>query len=242
MFDNGRLKAASFNTDQGFGLRAVAGEAVGYAHAGDLSEAALKRAADAVSAVTRGYSGTLADSARRAPTGSSMATRTRSARPSFEAKAKLLQEIDAYLRAKDPRVRQVTASLAAIWQQVDILRADGQLRARHPADDAPQRLRRRRRRRPAGNRLLRRRRPQGFRRFPRRGQLEARAPTRRCARRWSISRPSRRRPAPSTSCSPPAGRASCCMRRSATGWKAISTARRPRPSPACSASRSRPRA
>src|SRR6476661_9558030 len=57
VFDNGRLKGGSFNTDQGFGLRAVAGEATGYAHAGELSEAALRRAAEAVGGVTRGYSG-----------------------------------------------------------------------------------------------------------------------------------------------------------------------------------------
>ncbi|RWL48302.1 DNA gyrase modulator, partial [Mesorhizobium sp.] len=60
MFDNGRLKTANFNTDQGFGLRAVAGEASGYAHSSDLSEASLLRAADAVSAVKGGYSGVLA--------------------------------------------------------------------------------------------------------------------------------------------------------------------------------------
>ncbi|WP_426125065.1 metalloprotease TldD [Pararhizobium sp. PWRC1-1] len=124
-FDNGRLKGGSFNTDQGFGLRAVAGEAVGYAHAGDLSLSALKRAADAVGAVTRGYSGTYTAAPQRTnkklygdenPIGE----------PSFEAKVSLLQEIDAYLRAKDPKVRQVTASIAASWQVVDILRADGE--------------------------------------------------------------------------------------------------------------------
>jgi TldD protein len=124
-FDNGRLKGGSFNTDQGFGLRAVAGEAVGYAHAGDLSLVALKRAADAVGAVTRGYSGTYSAAPQRTnkklygdenPIGE----------PSFEAKVALLQEIDAYLRAKDPKVRQVTASIAASWQVVDILRADGE--------------------------------------------------------------------------------------------------------------------
>src|SRR5215467_3864988 len=57
VFDNGRLKQATYNTDQGFGLRAVKDEAVGYAHSSDLSEAALARAADAVSAVKGGYSG-----------------------------------------------------------------------------------------------------------------------------------------------------------------------------------------
>ncbi|MCT7373576.1 metalloprotease TldD [Chelativorans salis] len=126
VFDNGRLKTASFNTDQGFGLRAVAGEATGYAHSSELSEAALRRAADAVSAVKQGYSGTLA----AAPTGTNQRLYGEDnpiAAPSFEEKAKLLQEIDGWLRANDPRVRQVTASLAASWQHVEILRADGQL-------------------------------------------------------------------------------------------------------------------
>ena len=59
-FDNGRLKAASFNTGQGFGLRAVAGEAAGYAHSGEISVAALDRASDAVQAVQAGYNGTYA--------------------------------------------------------------------------------------------------------------------------------------------------------------------------------------
>src|SRR5476649_659869 len=57
MFDNGRLKQATYDTSQGFGLRAVKDEAVGYAHASDLSEPALARAADAVRAVKGGYSG-----------------------------------------------------------------------------------------------------------------------------------------------------------------------------------------
>jgi len=46
--------------------------------------------------------------------------------PGFETKVKLLETIDAYARAKDPRVRQVTASIAATWQVVEILRADGE--------------------------------------------------------------------------------------------------------------------
>jgi TldD protein len=123
MFDNGRLKTANFNTGQGFGLRAVAGEATGYAHSSELSHAALLRAADAVSTVKDGYSGTLAEAPPRTnrhlygeenPTGS----------PSFGGKAKLLQEIDAWVRAEDPRVRQVTASLVSSWQQVEIVRAE----------------------------------------------------------------------------------------------------------------------
>ena len=43
-FDDGRLKSASFDTTQGFGLRAIADEATGYAHASELSEDAIRRA------------------------------------------------------------------------------------------------------------------------------------------------------------------------------------------------------
>ncbi|MFY9754871.1 MAG: metalloprotease TldD [Pseudolabrys sp.] len=125
-FDNGRLKQASYDTVQGFGLRAVKDEAVGYAHASDLSEAAIARAAEAVRAVKGGHSGTYAEAPARTnrklysdenPLGS----------PAFDAKVKLLESIDAYAREKDPRVRQVTASVAANWQVVEILRADSEI-------------------------------------------------------------------------------------------------------------------
>jgi TldD protein len=124
-FDNGRLKQANYDTVQGFGLRAVKDEAVGYAHASDVSEAAIARAAEAVRAVKGGHSGTYADAPARTnrklygdenPLGS----------PAFDAKVKLLESIDAYARAKDVRVRQVTASVAASWQVAEILRADGE--------------------------------------------------------------------------------------------------------------------
>jgi TldD protein len=124
-FDNGRLKQATYDTSQGFGLRAVKDEAVGYAHASDVSEAAIERAADAVHAVKGGYSGAYAPPPPRSNIklyGDDSPLKS----PSFEAKARLLQTIDAYARAKDPRVRQVTASLAASLQAVEILRGDGE--------------------------------------------------------------------------------------------------------------------
>ncbi|MFC0245152.1 metalloprotease TldD [Falsochrobactrum ovis] len=124
VFDDGRLKTGSFNQDRGFGLRSVVGEAIGYAHAGELSAAALKRASSALTATSSGYSGSYA----AAPEGTNQRLYTDEnpiGSPSFDAKVKLLQEIDAYLRNKDPKVRQVSIALAAAWQQVEILRADG---------------------------------------------------------------------------------------------------------------------
>ncbi len=125
VFDDGRLKSASFDTSQGFGLRAVADESTGYAHASELSEAAIRRAADAVQAVTRGHDGSWADG----PVGTNQSLYVDDSPldgTDFETKTRLLTEIDAYARARDPRVRQVTASLTGQWQVVHIIRADGQ--------------------------------------------------------------------------------------------------------------------
>ena len=126
VFDNGRLKQATYDTAQGFGLRAVKDEAVGYAHASDLSEEALARAAEAVRAVKGGYSGRYA-----APPGRTnrrlYGDENPLAEPAFETKVRLLEQIDAYARAKDPRVRQVSVSFAGTWQVVEILRSDGEI-------------------------------------------------------------------------------------------------------------------
>jgi TldD protein len=122
--DDGRIKSAAFDTTQGFGLRAIAGEAAGYAHATELSEAAIRRAGAAVRAVAAGHSGTLA----APPSGTNRALYTELnplAAVDLAAKARLLAEIDEYARSRDPRVRQVMASLAGVWQAVQIIRPDG---------------------------------------------------------------------------------------------------------------------
>ena len=123
-FDDGRLKNASFNTAQGFGLRAVLGESTGYAHASELSEAALKRAAAAVQAVRSGHQGSM--SANPAGTNQKLYGADNPVDGvDFATKVKLLEDVDAYARGADERVRQVSISLTGSWQTVEILRAGG---------------------------------------------------------------------------------------------------------------------
>ena len=122
--DDGRIKSASFDTSQGFGLRAVADEAAGFAHASELSEAAIRRAAATVRAVASGYSGVMA--APPAGTNRSLYTEENPlGLVDLGAKTRLLTEIDAYARSRDDRVRQVMASLSGVWQAVQIIRPDG---------------------------------------------------------------------------------------------------------------------
>ena len=126
VFDDNRLKTATYDIAQGFGLRAVCGESSGYAHSSELTEEALKRAASAVGAVKSGKGGVFADGPPRTNIKLYPDENPLDAL-SFETKVKLLEDINAYARDKDPRVRQVSASLAGEWSMVEILRAGGEL-------------------------------------------------------------------------------------------------------------------
>ncbi len=120
-WDDGKLKNASYDTTQGFGMRAVTGEISGYAHAAELSEDAIKRAAATVRAVTAGHDGSLA----MAPRGTNSRLYMPESpleRQELATKLKVMTDIDAYARGKDTRVRQVMISLAASWQAVQIIR------------------------------------------------------------------------------------------------------------------------
>ena len=121
VFDDGRLKSATYDTTQGFGLRVVAGDASGNAHSGELTVEAIRRAAETARQAKRGYSGSLDTSPT--PTNRQLyAPINPTEAPGFTAKTDLLAEIDAWVRAKDPRVVQVSVSLAGSHEQIDILR------------------------------------------------------------------------------------------------------------------------
>ncbi|MDF1670986.1 MAG: metalloprotease TldD [Roseovarius sp.] len=125
VLDDGRVKSASFDAAEGFGLRAVLNEVTGYAHSTDISEAALSRAVATARLAVGDGGGTLA--LPPAPTNTRLYTDADPiAGMAFATKLDTLREIDAYARGLDPRVVQVTASIAASLQEVIILRPDGQ--------------------------------------------------------------------------------------------------------------------
>lgn len=123
-FDDGRLRAASFNASEGFGLRVVNGEAVGYAHSPEISEASLKRAAEASRLAAAGGGGVAAAAPARSNT-RLYGEDDPLLEGSFADKSTLLKEMDAWARALDPRVAQVSISLSGGLQEVVILRPDG---------------------------------------------------------------------------------------------------------------------
>jgi TldD protein len=124
VLDDGRIKTASYDASEGFGLRAVKGEVAGYAHATEISEGALRRASETARLAVGDGGGTMA----APPKGTNVRLYTDAdpmADAAFPVKIDLLREIDAYARALDPRVVQVSATLSAGIQEVEILRPDG---------------------------------------------------------------------------------------------------------------------
>ena len=122
-FDDGRLKTADYSRDAGFGLRGVSGEMTGFAHANEISGAAIRRAGETLQ---------LLDPAAAAPAAPPRRNNRHlytDASPldgiAFADKVALLERIDAAARARDPRVSQVSASLVGSWSVVEIVRADG---------------------------------------------------------------------------------------------------------------------
>ena len=123
-FDDGRLRTSSFDASEGFGLRAVQGETIGYAHSTEISEQAMRRATGTVRLAIGAGGGTLA-AAPQATNQKLYSDHNPLSDSTFRAKIDILCEMDAYARGLDQRVVQVSATIAASHQEVVILRADG---------------------------------------------------------------------------------------------------------------------
>ena len=124
VLDDRRIRTASYDASEGFGLRAVVGEVAGYAHSTEISESALRRAVETARLAVGAGGGILA----APPKGTNLRLYTDAdpmADASFAGKIDVLKEIDAYARALDKRVVQVSATISAGLQEVEILRPEG---------------------------------------------------------------------------------------------------------------------
>ena len=124
VYDDQRLKSASFDVSKGFGLRAISNESTGYAHSSDINESSLKKASNTVNFVTKGNQASFNSNFNRTnkklyndlnPINSSL----------FSEKVETLKKIDEYARKQNPNVKQVSAALNGEWQVVRIYRPGG---------------------------------------------------------------------------------------------------------------------
>ncbi len=128
--DEGIVKSGSFNIDQGVGVRAVSGEKTAFAYSDDISARALGDAAAAVRAIAdAGQAGKVAALRASAVNRSLYLPQDPIASLSADAKVKLLERLESFARAIDPRVQQVMASLAGEYEVVLVAGSDGRLAA-----------------------------------------------------------------------------------------------------------------
>ncbi|SDH81764.1 TldD protein [Propionivibrio dicarboxylicus] len=129
--EEGIVKSGSFSIDEGVGVRAVSGEKTAFAYSDDIGVAALDDAAKAVRAIAA------AGQRRRTKALSARAGRSPGlylphdplASLDAAAKVSLLERLESFARAADPRVVQVMAHVAGEYEVVLVAGSDGRLAA-----------------------------------------------------------------------------------------------------------------
>ncbi|WP_369958777.1 metalloprotease TldD [Pseudomonas benzenivorans] len=127
VLEDGIVKEGSFNLDQGVGVRAQSGEKTGFAYSNAITPEALGQAAGAARSIARAgqqgrvlaFSNPLVSALYAPDNPLDVIDRAQ--------KVELLQRIDQATRALDPRIKQVTVSLAGVWDRVLVAASDGSL-------------------------------------------------------------------------------------------------------------------
>lgn len=125
ILEDGIIKGGSFDIDRGVGVRAMSGEKTGFAYADDIILPALSQAVQAARSIAK-QGGEQAVQAWHKLPGHRLYLPTNPLNSLSENdKVGLLQKIDKYIRAKDPRVVHVSISLAGEYETVLIMASDG---------------------------------------------------------------------------------------------------------------------
>ena len=125
IYDDNKLKNASFDTDQGFGLRVVNEDKTGFSHSTELSLKAIKNSVKAVKSVKSGSNSYFALPPK---TNKKLYLDSNPLElKKFKTKVSLLEKINSYARKLDSRVSQVSITLAGNYQKVQIYRINGQI-------------------------------------------------------------------------------------------------------------------
>jgi TldD protein len=130
--EEGIVKSGSFNIDEGMGVRAVSGEKTAFAYSDDISPPVLSDAASTVRAIAAaGQRRRVRARAlkERKTTHSLYLAHDPLASLDASAKVRLLERLEAFARAEDPRVAQVMAQLAGEYEVILVAGSDGRLAA-----------------------------------------------------------------------------------------------------------------
>jgi len=125
LLEDGIIKNGGYHLEQGVGVRACSGEKTGFAYSDDLILPALQDAAKAARAISRQGSNGSVKAWNRTHAPHYYSDADPLAILSVEQKLDLLKRADAAARAADPRVTQVSVSLAGGIDTVLVAASDG---------------------------------------------------------------------------------------------------------------------
>ncbi len=127
--EEGQVKSGNFSIDQGVGVRAVSGEKTAFAYSDDITLSALQEAAKATKAIASLGGEQSVGKVIKRQASQLYLPQDPIASLSAEAKVKLLERLESYARKIDPRISQVTASIAGEYEVVMVARFDGVMAA-----------------------------------------------------------------------------------------------------------------
>ena len=124
LLDDNKIKNSSYNSDLGFGFRAVSGEVVAYSHSNEISKNSLKQSADNLKSTLKSAKGIYNQSISK--------TNKRYyeninpiEQKTLNEKIEILNKVNNYLRTKDNNVKQVTANFLGEQKSIEIIRSGG---------------------------------------------------------------------------------------------------------------------
>ena len=125
LLDDNKIKNSSYNSDLGFGLRAISNEIVAYSHSNEISKSSLEQSSENLKSTLKSAKGTYNHEIPK-----SNKKYYDNINPieqkSFNEKIKILNEVNKYLRSKDGNVQQVTANFLGEQKSVEIIRSGGE--------------------------------------------------------------------------------------------------------------------
>ena len=123
IFDDNKIKNASFDEEKGFGLRVVKDDSIGFSHSSELTDASLLKAVNAVKTLENGSNSK--NTIPKKTNNTLYSDENPIQLVEFKSKINLLENINSYARSKDLRVKQVSITLAANYQNIEIYKERG---------------------------------------------------------------------------------------------------------------------
>ena len=125
VLDDNKIKKSSYNSDLGFGFRAVSGEVVAYSHSNEISKNSLKQSSESLKSTLKSADGNYNHSIPK-----SNKKYYENINPieekTLKSKIDLLSKVNEYLRKKDNNVKQVTANFIGEQKSIEIIRSGGE--------------------------------------------------------------------------------------------------------------------